>query len=113
MQTEPVRSRCRKPWPSREQYPNRLSSATVSENRRAARQHRTVQRNRKAEIAVSALDNFSREGETRMILVDAHLDLSLNALNWNRDLTRPVDEIRASERGMAGPGPGRGANTVC
>jgi len=45
-----------------------------------------------------------------MILVDSHLDLSWNALNWNRDLTRSVPEIRASEAGMAGEG--RGRNTV-
>jgi membrane dipeptidase len=45
-----------------------------------------------------------------MLLIDAHLDLSLNAVNWNRDLTRPVADIRPTERGMAGQG--RGANTV-
>jgi membrane dipeptidase len=45
-----------------------------------------------------------------MLLIDAHLDLSLNALNWNRDLTRPVADIRRSEQGM--PGQGRGTNTV-
>ena len=35
-----------------------------------------------------------------MILFDAHLDLSMNAIEWNRDLTRPIEEIRARERGM-------------
>ncbi|MGH9430226.1 MAG: dipeptidase [Terriglobia bacterium] len=35
-----------------------------------------------------------------MIIIDAHLDLSWNALNWNRDLTRPVSEIRNLEAGM-------------
>jgi membrane dipeptidase len=34
-----------------------------------------------------------------MLLFDAHLDLSMNALEWNRDLTRPVSEIRAREAG--------------
>ncbi|MGH7866646.1 MAG: membrane dipeptidase, partial [Candidatus Dormibacteraceae bacterium] len=34
------------------------------------------------------------------IVVDAHLDLSWNALNWNRDLTLPVSEIRTFEAGM-------------
>jgi membrane dipeptidase len=34
-----------------------------------------------------------------MLIVDAHLDLSMNALEWNRDFTRPVAEIRARERG--------------
>ncbi|MGH8637565.1 MAG: dipeptidase [Burkholderiales bacterium] len=34
------------------------------------------------------------------MLVDAHLDLAMNALEWNRDLTRPIEEIRARERDM-------------
>lgn len=45
-----------------------------------------------------------------MIVIDAHLDLSYNALNWNRDLRRPVAEIRASEAGLTQKG--RGTNTV-
>ena len=28
-----------------------------------------------------------------MFIVDAHLDLAMNAIEWNRDLTRPIDEI--------------------
>ncbi|MEN2281810.1 membrane dipeptidase [Algoriphagus sp. SE2] len=35
-----------------------------------------------------------------MFTIDAHLDLSMNALEWNRDLTRPVSEINAREQGM-------------
>jgi membrane dipeptidase len=35
-----------------------------------------------------------------MLLVDAHLDLAMNAIEWNRDLTRPIEEIRAREAGM-------------
>jgi membrane dipeptidase len=35
-----------------------------------------------------------------MLIFDAHLDLAMNALEWNRDLTRPVAEIRACEQGM-------------
>src|SRR5688500_8109389 len=35
-----------------------------------------------------------------MLAFDAHLDLSMNALLWNRDLTRPVAEIRQREQGM-------------
>lgn len=31
-------------------------------------------------------------------IFDAHLDLSMNAIEWNRDLTRPLDEIRERER---------------
>ena len=35
-----------------------------------------------------------------MIIVDSHLDIAWNALNWNRDLTKSVEEIRRSEAGM-------------
>ena len=35
-----------------------------------------------------------------MLILDAHLDLSMNALEWNRDLTRPLDEIRQRELGQ-------------
>jgi membrane dipeptidase len=33
------------------------------------------------------------------LIFDAHLDLAMNALEWNRDLTRPVSELRTSEAG--------------
>jgi membrane dipeptidase len=33
-----------------------------------------------------------------MFLIDAHLDLSMNALEWNRDLRKPVDEINEREK---------------
>jgi membrane dipeptidase len=32
-----------------------------------------------------------------MLLFDAHLDLSMNALQWNRDYTRPLEEVRRRE----------------
>lgn len=35
-----------------------------------------------------------------MLIIDAHLDMAMNALEWNRDLTQPVDEIRSREEGM-------------
>src|SRR4051812_7425777 len=35
-----------------------------------------------------------------MFVFDAHLDLSMNALEWNRDLTRPIAEINAREAGL-------------
>ncbi len=35
-----------------------------------------------------------------MLIIDAHLDLSMNALEWNRDLTLPVDAINDREKGM-------------
>jgi membrane dipeptidase len=43
-----------------------------------------------------------------VLIVDAHLDLAWNALQWGRDLTRPVAEIRAAEAGVEEPGRGRG-----
>src|ERR671912_2819685 len=46
-----------------------------------------------------------------MLIVDAHLDLAMNALEWNRDLTRPIDEIRARERDLTDK-PDRGRGTV-
>jgi membrane dipeptidase len=35
-----------------------------------------------------------------MFIIDAHLDLSMNALEWNRDLQRPVAEINQREKGL-------------
>jgi membrane dipeptidase len=35
-----------------------------------------------------------------MFILDAHLDLSMNAMEWNRDLRLSVDEIRLREKGM-------------
>ncbi|WP_026955133.1 dipeptidase [Algoriphagus vanfongensis] len=35
-----------------------------------------------------------------MFTIDAHLDLSMNALEWNRDLTKPVSEINSREKGL-------------
>lgn len=46
------------------------------------------------------------------LLFDVHLDLSLNALEWNRDLSMSLEEIRSSEKGMNDL-KGRGMNTVC
>jgi membrane dipeptidase len=34
------------------------------------------------------------------LIFDCHLDLAMNALLWNRDLARPVHEIRAREAGQ-------------
>lgn len=45
------------------------------------------------------------------LIVDGHLDLAMNALEWNRDLSRPVDEIRARERTLTDK-PDRGRGTV-
>jgi membrane dipeptidase len=35
-----------------------------------------------------------------MFIVDAHLDLAMNAMEWNRDLKKSVAEIRLREKGM-------------
>ncbi|MEE3368736.1 MAG: membrane dipeptidase [Planctomycetota bacterium] len=35
-----------------------------------------------------------------MLIFDAHLDLSMNAVEWNRDLTQSLDEVRRREEGM-------------
>jgi membrane dipeptidase len=46
-----------------------------------------------------------------MFTIDAHLDLSMNALEWNRDLTRSLKEINAREQGLTDK-PDRGNGTV-
>jgi len=45
------------------------------------------------------------------LIFDAHLDLSMNAMEWNRDLRLPVTEIRKRETGMNDK-PDRGNGTV-
>ena len=48
-----------------------------------------------------------------MFAIDAHLDLSMNALEWNRDLRWPVAEINARERARGWKDkPDRGNATV-
>ena len=46
-----------------------------------------------------------------MFIIDAHLDLSMNAMEWNRDLRLPVHTIRETEAGMTDK-PDRGKGTV-
>jgi membrane dipeptidase len=46
-----------------------------------------------------------------MFIIDAHLDLSMNAMEWNRDLRLPVAAIRKREEGLTDK-PGRGMGTV-
>ncbi len=45
------------------------------------------------------------------LIFDVHLDLSMNALEWNRDLRLPLSEIRNLEEGMSDL-KGRAVNTV-
>jgi membrane dipeptidase len=47
-----------------------------------------------------------------MLLFDAHLDLAMNALEWNRDLSRGIAEIREREQKHRDK-PDRGGSTVC
>ena len=46
------------------------------------------------------------------LLFDAHLDLSLNAIDYNRDLRQELEAIRSEEEGMTDLD-GRGRGTVC
>src|SRR5665647_358764 len=48
----------------------------------------------------------------KLFVFDAHLDLAMNAIEWNRDLTRPLSEIRQREMHMKDK-PDRGKGTVC
>ncbi len=48
---------------------------------------------------------------TKLLIFDAHLDLSMNAMEWNRDLRLPVNELREREKGMTDL-PDRGRGTV-
>lgn len=43
-----------------------------------------------------------------MLIFDAHLDMAWNALEWNRDLMRPVSEIRQFEKHFDNIVPGEG-----
>ena len=46
-----------------------------------------------------------------MFIIDAHLDLAMNAMEWNRDLKQPVADLREREKGMNDK-PDRARNTV-
>ncbi len=47
-----------------------------------------------------------------MLILDAHLDLAMNALEWNRDFTRPLAEIHEREQHLTDK-PDRERGTVC
>lgn len=49
--------------------------------------------------------------EKKFLIFDSHLDLAMNALEWNRDLRWTVSEIRKSEDGMTDK-PDRSKGTV-
>lgn len=47
----------------------------------------------------------------KRLIVDAHLDLAMNAIEWNRDLTTPLEEMRRREMNLRDR-PDRGKGTV-
>jgi len=47
-----------------------------------------------------------------MLIIDAHLDLAMNAMEWNRDLQQPIAAINEREAGKTDL-PGRGNSGVC
>lgn len=49
---------------------------------------------------------------SKTLIFDAHLDLAMNAIEWNRDLTRPLMEIRQRELNLKDKND-RGRGTVC
>jgi membrane dipeptidase len=46
-----------------------------------------------------------------MFIIDAHLDLAMNAMEWNRDLKLPVAQLREREKGLTDK-PDRERNVV-
>src|SRR5689334_2441893 len=46
-----------------------------------------------------------------MFVIDAHLDLAMNAMEWNRDLRLPIADINAREQGLKDK-PDRGKGTT-
>ena len=61
-------------------------------------------------INTTRISNTMRKNRPSRLLVDSHLDIGWNALQWNRDLTRSAYTIRELEAGV--PGKGRGEGTV-
>lgn len=47
-----------------------------------------------------------------MLIVDSHLDIAHNALEWNRDLLQPIAGIREAETGMTQKGRGLNAGDL-
>ena len=57
------------------------------------------------------VNSLNKMIESGRLIFDAHLDLSMNAMEWDRDLRWTVDEIRKSEAGMIDKPAGRGLRT--
>lgn len=54
---------------------------------------------------------MSEKPKQQSLIFDSHLDISMNAMEWNRDQRWSVEQIRESEEGMTDK-PDRGRNTV-
>ena len=54
---------------------------------------------------------MAAESDSAILCFDGHLDLAMNALEWNRDQRWTVKQIRVSEAGLTDK-PDRGRNTV-
>src|SRR6185369_12495150 len=65
-----------------------------------------------ARQGLAHLSNPGNQMSEPAFLFDAHLDLSMNALEWNRDLRWPLERIRRWELPMKDR-VDRGNNTVC
>ena len=63
----------------------------------------------KERLTINAL--FKKYTMKKRLIIDAHLDLAMNAVEWNRDIRLPVNKIRAVEIGMKDT-LDRGLNTV-
>src|SRR5712692_10660943 len=66
-------------------------------------------RGKEARLRACALPPFTCAQGDEMNIFDSHLDLGWNAVNFNRDLTKSIVEIRKSEAGSKEKG--RGTNT--
>jgi membrane dipeptidase len=62
----------------------------------------------------SGINTDGTTGKRRraMLLFDAHLDLAMNALEWDRNLDLDVHEIRRAEAGRVEKGRGRGTTSL-
>lgn len=63
--------------------------------------------NCRSDLAVTRLPHRHRSCNTPdhelgdpMLIVDGHLDLAMNAIEWNRDLTLPLAAVREREQGL-------------
>lgn len=56
--------------------------------------------------------NLNKTDDRRRFIIDGHLDLAMNAIEWNRDLRLPLKDIRDREMHMPDK-PDRGNGTVC